>query len=206
MYNLENILPVALAFFIVTVSPGPANIATATVAMRYGRRDGMLFGLGLSIGLAFWGVIAATGMGAILQGSQYLLFALKITGGLYLLWLAIQSGHSALKKDENATDTPSEGRWFLRGLMLNLSNPKAVFAWLAALSMGLGIGDNDGLVVLATLVCITLGFLNYAFYAMAFSLPGFMAGYRRFRRWIEGAVAGLFAIAAFGLIRSALTR
>jgi len=41
---------------------------------------------------------------------------------------------------------------------------------------------------------------------MAFSLPGFMAGYQRFRRWIEGVVAALFATAGFALIRSALAR
>jgi len=91
-------------------------------------------------------------------------------------------------------------------LMLNLSNPKAVVAWMAALSMGLGVGDNTGHVIAATFVCMALGFLNYASYAMAFSLPGFMAGYRRLRRWIDGAVAGLFAIAGFGLIRSAFSR
>ncbi|MEO1105734.1 MAG: hypothetical protein AAFW98_18720, partial [Pseudomonadota bacterium] len=57
-----------------------------------------------------------------------------------------------------------------------------------------------------TLVCFALGFANYAGYAMAFSLSGFMAGYQRLRRWIDGAVAALFAAAGFGLIRSALSR
>lgn len=206
MLCFENLLSIALAFFVVTVSPGPANIAVATVAMSSGRRHGLLFGAGLSFGLAFWGVIAATGMGAVLQGSASSLMALKIFGGLYLLWLAFQSGRSALKKTGSAHHTPSEGQWFARGLVLNLSNPKAVVAWAAALSMGLGGGDNSGHVIAATLVCMALGFLNYASYAMAFSLSGFMAGYRRLRQWIDGAVAGLFAIAGFGLIRSAMSR
>jgi threonine efflux protein len=206
MLGMENLMSVALAFFVVTVSPGPANIAVATVAMSSGRRRGLVFGAGLSFGLALWGIVAATGMGAVLQGSTTVLTILKVLGGLYLLWLAFQSGRSALTRKNVAHNVPSEGRWFTRGLVLNLSNPKAVVAWMAALSMGLGADDNSWDVIAATLVCVALGFVNYAGYAIAFSLPGFMAGYRRLRRWIDGVVAGLFAIAGMGLIRSVFSR
>ena len=206
MIELESIIAIALAFFIVTVSPGPANIAVSTVAMSSGRRAGLLFGLGLSAGLAFWGVVAATGMGAVLQGTTYLLTALKIAGGLYLLWLAVQSARSAFKPADDAIRQRHEGQWFMRGLILNLSNPKAVVAWMAALSMGLGSGDSVTAVVTAALICMALGFANYAGYALAFSLPGVMSGYQRLRKWIDGAVAGLFALAGFGLLHSALSR
>lgn len=202
----ENLLSVVFAFFVVTVSPGPANIAVTTVAASTGRRNGLLFGAGLSFGLAFWGVVAATGLGAVLQSSLYLLTAVKIFGGLYLMWLAFQSARSAAKKAEDAHDVPVKGRWFTRGLMLNLSNPKAVVAWMAALSMGLGAGDGRARLLVATTVCIALGFANYTGYAIAFSRPRLMTGYKRFRRWVDGMVAGLFAAAGLGLIRSALSR
>ena len=203
---LESLLSIALAFLIVTVSPGPATIAAATVAMSAGRSAGMRFGLGLALGLAFWGLIAATGMGAVLQGSEILLYVIKLLGGLYLLWLALQSGQRALKKEPDEIRLSSHSRWFLRGLALNLSNPKAVVAWMAALAVGLGTNTESHEVFIATLMCMALGFVNFAAYAYAFSLPGFMAAYQRFRQWIDGAVAGLFAIAGLGLIRSALHR
>ncbi|NNE21598.1 MAG: LysE family transporter [Rhizobiales bacterium] len=206
MIEFESIAAIALAFFIVTVSPGPANIAVATVAMSSGRPGGLLFGLGLSVGLAFWGVVAATGMGAVLQGASHLLIALKIAGGLYLLWLALQSARSAIKPSGSASAKSYRGRWFTRGLILNLSNPKAVVAWMAALSMGLGSGDNATAVVTALLVCVALGFVNYAGYALVFSISGVMSGYSRARRWIDGVVAGLFALAGFGLLRAAFSR
>jgi threonine efflux protein len=206
MENLDSYLAIAVAFFIVAVSPGPANIAVATVAMHSGRRPGLLFGLGLSVGLAFWGVVAATGLGVMLQSTTTFLMFLKLFGGAYLIWLALQSGRSAARKTGNMTAQTQGGRWFWRGLLLNLSNPKAVVAWMAALSMGLGQGTGTHAVAIATLICVGLGFVNYAGYALTFSLPGFMAGYRRSRRWIDGVVTGLFALAGFSLIRSALTR
>lgn len=206
MSELATLAPVALAFLVVAVSPGPANIAVATVAMSAGRRSGLSFGMGLALGLAAWGVVAATGMGALLQTSATALVALKLVGGAYLLWLAVQSGRAALRHGAKAAAPSRRGRWFARGLLLNLSNPKAVVAWMAALSMGLGTGDGSGDVLVATLMCVVIGIANYAFYALTFSLPGAMAAYRRLRRWIDGAVAGLFAAAGLGLIRSALTR
>ena len=206
MIDFESLVAIVLAFFVVTVSPGPANIAAATVAMSGGRRSGLIFGLGLSLGLAFWGLVAATGMGALLQSTTTVLTALKILGGLYLLWLAWSSARSALTAETQEVRELAEGRWFLRGLLLNLSNPKAVVAWMAALSMGLGGDDGAAAVVLATVACMAVGFLNYSGYALAFSVSGCMAWYRRFRAWIEGIAAGLFALAGLGLLKSALSR
>lgn len=206
MEHLDSYLTIAAAFLIVTVSPGPANLALATVAMHSGRRAGLFFGLGLSVGLAFWGAVAATGLGVLVQGTATLLTLLKLFGGAYLLWLALQSGRSAVRKSDATKIAAQNGAWFWRGLLLNLSNPKAVVAWMAALAMGLGQETNAHAVAGATLMCAGLGLANYTGYALTFSLPGFMAGYRRWRRWIDGVAAGLFALAGFSLVRSALSR
>ena len=201
-----SLFSIAFAFFVVTVSPGQANIAVATVSMSKGRQAGLLFGAGLSVGLAFWGLIAATGLGAVLQTSAFVLNGLKIAGGAYLLWLGYQSWRSAARQDEAELGAIPSGNWFLKGLVLNLSNPKAVVAWMAALSVGLGGQTGGAYLVLATGLCMVLGCLNYTGYALLFSLRGVMAAYRRLRRWIDGTVAVLFSIAGLGLIRSAFAR
>lgn len=98
------------------------------------------------------------------------------------------------------------GRGFTHGLLLNLSNPKAVLAWMATLSLGLGHGSGAGQVIVATLLCSALGLMIYGAYALAFSTASAMGIYARIRRWVEGIVAGLFAAAGLGLLRSALDR
>ncbi|NNL73950.1 MAG: LysE family translocator [Silicimonas sp.] len=206
MLDPSGLVAISLAFLIVTASPGPANIALATVAMSSGRPSGLLFGAGLSLGLAIWGVVAATGLGALLQTSASALTLLKLVGGLYLLWLAFASGRAAVRPTTLPEAAPAPGAWFWRGLILNLSNPKAVVAWMAALSMGLGGGDGLAQLLLATLVCMAIGVVNYTGYALAFSLRGAMRLYQRLRRWIDGIVAGLFAVAGLALIRSAVSR
>ena len=202
--DFADLLTVASTFFVVAASPGPATLATATVSMRSGRKNGLIFGAGLSAGLAFWGLVAATGMGAILQASSVTLVALKILGGAYLLRLAYLSARSARRKKTQISPVMSDGSWFRRGLFLNLSNPKAVFAWMATLSLGLG--DNNGVwqVVSLTSLCAVLGCLIYTGYVVVFSTSGAMNVYTRLRRWIDGVVAGLFTLAGLSLIRSAM--
>lgn len=204
--DIAAALTASLAFFVVAVSPGPANISNAAIAMGRGRSASLRYGAGLSSGLVVWGLVAASGMGAVLQASVYLLMAMKVAGGAYLLWLAWKSARSAAAPDTHADQVRSDGKWFLRGLILNLSNPKSVIAWMAALSVGLRPEDGWAAVALVTGLCIVAAFLNNLLHTALFSLPGVMAAYARARRWIDGVVAGLFALAGVGLIRSAFAR
>ena len=203
MLDVAALLSVGLAFFVVAVSPGPATLSNATIAMHYGRKPSFVYGLGLSTGLVFWGVVAASGMGAVLQASLHVLMGLKVLGGLYLLWLALRSARAAWTPDANDQAPVASRNLFVRGLVLNLSNPKSVVAWMAALSIGLDADDGLPAVLAATAVCIVVGFAVNALYTVVFSMPGMMRGYRRCRRWVSGAVAAVFAVAGAGLIRSA---
>ena len=211
MIDLNGLTAIFAAFFVVAASPGPATLAVSTVSAASGRKNGILFGAGLAIGLAVWGIVAATGLGALLQTTTHLLTFLKIAGGLYLLWLAYKSARTAVRQqtDHDKSDDLrplSKERCFTRGLILNLSNPKAVIAWMAALSVGLATDHSVLNIPIATFGCALIGLLIYIAYALAFSLPVVMQGYARFRRWIDGVVATMFAMAGLALLRSALTR
>ncbi len=205
MTDALALLPVLTAFFVVAASPGPATLAVAAVSMRSGRASGLRFGLGLGVGLAFWGLVAATGLGAILQASSTALILLKLFGGVYLLWLAFGAVRSS-RATVTTLDVPvAHDTGFRRGLLLNLSNPKAVVAWMATLSLGVPEANAAPQVAIATGLCIVQGFLIYAAYALAFSTQSAMGMYARLRRWVDTMVAALFALAAGALIRSALS-
>lgn len=206
MIDLISLASTALAFFVVAVSPGPANISNATIAMSHGRKTSLIYGAGLSCGLVFWGLIAASGMGALLQSSLYLLTVLKVFGGLYLLWLAFQSARQAVNPTVDNVIVATGQKWFLRGLLLNMSNPKSVLAWMAALSVGLDSDDGIEAVIAATCVCIAVGFANNILYSMLFSVGGMMRGYQKCKKWINGIAATLFTFAGLGLLRSAFAR
>jgi len=172
--------------------------------MSRGRKISFIYGAGLSCGLVFWGLIAATGMGAVLQSSLYLLMVLKVLGGIYLLWLAIQSARAAWSPATDVAVITGERRWFVRGLLLNISNPKSVIAYMAALSMGLNTEAGTSALVAATLVCIVVGFIVNGLYSYLFSMSGIMLVYQKVRRQVDGVVAVLFSVAGISMIKSAL--
>ena len=206
MIDPTGLLTILTAFFVVAAFPGPATLGCAAVAMAQGRVSGLAFGIGLGLGLAAWGLLAALGLGAVLAATDWALGALKLAGGLYLVWLAIGAGRDAMRPAPAQPAGRGRGNWVWRGLWLNLSNPKAVFAWAATLAIGLDADAGTGAVALATTGCIALGFMVYALWALGFSLPVVMRGYRRVRVWVQGTVALVFAAAGLGLIRSALSR
>ncbi|MEM7523438.1 MAG: LysE family translocator [Pseudomonadota bacterium] len=207
MTGLEALIAPALAFLIAAGSPGPATLAVAGAAMASGRRVAMATAFGLAIGLTFWGVLAATGLGAVLMVSAPALFALRIAGGGYLLWLAWRSARAAWSP-ESAAGLSGEPRKasaaaaFRRGLALNLTNPKAVLAWSAAILIGVSADDGAGRLAAVTAICAATGLAIYVLYALAFSTGPAARAYARARRWIEGVFAGLFAAAGISLIFS----
>lgn len=209
MIDFGNVLAVLAAFTIVTISPGPANLAVAVTAMSHGRRTSYFMAFGLAVGLSVWGIVAAMGLGAILATSEKALYVLKIGGAAYLFWLAFLSARQITVNEYNTDDAEQHRKssnWFLRGLILNLSNPKAVFAWLAALSLGAVPEASFSSVMVSTGLCMGIGLLNYYIWATVFSFDVTMGYYRQFKRRVDGLTTALFSIAAFGLLRSAFAK
>ena len=201
MIDLTFLIAPMLAFFVAAGSPGPATLACAGAAMTHGRRAGLALGVGLAIVLAFWGGLTAVGLGAVVLGSPAALLALRLMGGAYLIWLAWRSAHSAFAGDPaNLAKAAPPKRLVLRGVMLNLSNPKAALAWAAVIALGL---PADGVALHLSMIaaaCSMLGLLIYVAYAISFALPPVRRAYASGRRWINGALAAMFGYAGLRLI------
>jgi threonine/homoserine/homoserine lactone efflux protein len=189
------------AFLIAIASPGPSNLAVMATSMERGRRAGMTLALGVTTGSVTWGVLAAIGVTGLIVALPGALTAIKVIGGLYLLFLAWRSARSAMRADMAPPKAGVAGRGvYLRGYLMHLTNPKAILSWTAIISLGLR-PDTPAIVVYA----IVLGGLvisltvNQA-YALLFSTPAMIAGYRRIRRRAEACLAAFFAFASFKLL------
>lgn len=200
--TIDSALPALIAFFVAAASPGPATLAVSTTAMAHGARAAAVLGIGLAVGLAFWGVVAAAGLGALLVQSSIALTIMRWFGGAYLLWLAWQSARSAMAPDPaTAQAAPvADGRILMRGLVLNLSNPKAVLAWISILALGVSSSDAGTGLGIITALCAALGLLIYLCYAILFSQELIRAGYRKARRGIDSLAAAFFGYSGLKLV------
>ena len=111
------------AYFIGTASPGPSNLAIMSIAANHGRKAALAFAFGVVSGSMFWATFAKLGISAALVAYSQFIFAVKIFGGLYLLWLAFKSGRKALSSaavTQRKTDRPDTVEGLdLRGALLH---------------------------------------------------------------------------------------
>jgi threonine/homoserine/homoserine lactone efflux protein len=133
-------LPVdtALTFFAASVllalAPGPDNVFVLAQSALHGRGAGLLVTLGLCTGLLVHTSAVAVGVATLFQASAAAFSILKLCGVAYLLYLAWQAFRAhqaelALKPKLK----PAASRLYLRGIIMNLTNPKVSIFFLAFL-------------------------------------------------------------------------
>lgn len=192
-----------LAYGVGAGAPGPSTLLISNTSMARGRRNGLALAAGVVTGSVFWGLLAAGGFAYVLSTYGPLAEALRIAAALYFFYLAIRSARSALKNEPATTKPASSGELFSdfqRGLLLHLTNPKAVLVWLATISIGLPQdgGGASPFVIVAS--CGVLGAFIFGAYAIAFSTEPAQRWYRSTKRWIESAGAAIFGTAGILLL------
>jgi threonine/homoserine/homoserine lactone efflux protein len=87
-------------------------------------------------------------------------------------------------------------RFFFKGLLIHLTNPKAILAWGSIFAIALPSGsdpqDVGRLLALLVMVSATM-FLGYAW---LFSIAAISGAYARARRWFDLAFGVLFGAAS----------
>jgi threonine/homoserine/homoserine lactone efflux protein len=209
MDNMDQLLVVFAAYVVAAGSPGPSTLRIMGVAMTHGRRAGLALAAGVISGSLVWGLSAATGVSALLARYAEALIVLKIFGGLYLLYLALRAARSAMTRDPATTtgsaaaDTrPTAAALYRHGLIMHLANPKAVLAWIALVTLGLGSDASWRDVATILAGCAILSVTIFGGYALMFSTAPMIRLYRRARRGIEGVLAVFFGFAGLRLLLS----
>lgn len=202
---LPGILLAYTAFLIAMMSPGPNVLAIMGTSMSFGRSQGVALALGISTGSFLWGTLAATGLSALLATYTATITIIKIAGGMYLLWLAYkafraaaaeQSVEARLFDDSQTTNL----RHFLRGVLVQMTNPKAALAWVAIISLGLqphAPAWVAGLIVVGT---TALSVLLHLIYAIIFSSQAMVRLYARARKPIQFVLGAFFAFAGIKML------
>ncbi len=119
--------------------------------------------MGIFCGSATWALAASAGLATVLTHYAHAVTIMRIVGGLYLLylaWRAFRSAASAVDPMAGSAAPEKFSRTFLRGYAIHLTNPKAIFAWLAILSLGLPPGATAMTVAVIVTGCLMTGFLR----------------------------------------------
>jgi homoserine/homoserine lactone efflux protein len=129
-------LSVWLAFlaaaFLISLSPGAGAVYAMSCGMRFGYRHALVGIAGMQLGLALQLIVVAIGLGAILATSTLAFNIVKWFGVAYLVWLGWQQFRAEPQAiAEGAPAAAGLRRAFVRGFLVNASNPKATIFFLA---------------------------------------------------------------------------
>lgn len=89
---------------------------------------------------------------------------------------------------------------YRHGLIMHLVDPKAVLAWIALVTLGLGAGASWHDVATILAGCAVLSVTIFGGYALVFSTAPMIGLYRRARRGIESVLAVFFGFAGLRLL------
>ena len=192
MFTLPTLIAYIAALGIAVAIPGPGVIGLVGQALGRGLRPAMYFLLGIVLGDLVYLSVAIAGMAVVLEVFSGVLLALKVAGGLYLLYLAWRfwTSRAGLAQVRPSGPARDGTRGVLAGLTLTLGNPKTVLFYLALLPnlvdlerVGVGAWAALSLVTIAVLLMVLM---PYAF--MASRARGFLTR--------AGAVTRLSRLAA----------
>jgi len=187
-----------LATIAAQLAPGPNFLAVAATALGQGRMAGMAVAAGVASGVFFWVILVAFGLGTVLELAPALMVALKIAGGLYLLYLAARGMRAGIK-GEAVNLTADERGQSLRsnwqtGMLVVVTNPKAALMWIAMATFLFAGGGTWVHVLLFGPLGALSAMAVYGLYAWLFSTHVATRSYQKFSRVFEYSFASLFGL------------
>ena len=126
--SLEIFLSLLMFALTTSITPGPNNMMVLASGVNFGFRRSIPHMLGIASGFFVLLLAVDFGLGAVLAAFPLLFTALKIAGGLYLVWIAWKIATSRSLGEGRVGARPMT---FFQAAAFQWVNPKA---WVMALS------------------------------------------------------------------------
>ena len=123
---MDQILLFLISSLALTLMPGPDILFVLNQSLE-NKKSGFLISIGLCSGLVVHTLILVFGLSAFIETNEYLISYLKYFGTLYLFYLAFDELNTKFKQ----ASRPNNTNLFLRGLYMNLVNPKVLLFFIA---------------------------------------------------------------------------
>lgn len=206
---------VALAHFLALLSPGPDFVLVVKSAVKNNGKNAVGIALGIASANAVYIGLCLMGVGAILAASVPVMIALKIVGGLFLIYLAIQAFRArkssynefevgdALSSDSNKTTFLKE---FFIGFMSGILNPKNLLFYLSLFTVVLT--NEVGLAFKMALAAWMTAVVFFWDVAIIFFLSKgkVRSKFTKVAYYVDKVTGAILGVIGFTIVKSALAR
>ncbi len=179
--------------FLAVLTPGPDVLLISRSALYYGAKRALLVQAGISSGHIIYLAVVYFGLAMFFEIAS-VRFLLNLGGGIYLLYLSILLFRA--KDAEVAIGHKIKKVGFFDGLIVNLSNPKAILFFMVVLTPFLE-GEKLLLQIIVLFVGMLLAFL-LVIYAIVYFKSRFESSGKKMVKYLDIGVSALFFV--FSLI------
>jgi threonine/homoserine/homoserine lactone efflux protein len=178
---------------LIALAPGPDTFITLRVTVAGGRPRGLWTVAGIIVANVVLGVLAATGLGAVIASSKHVFEVLRWVGALYLGWLGLQAVLAAIRGDGDAwtaggTTTVRPVAAMRQGFLSTFTNPKALAFYVAVLPPFVSADAGFGELMLYALTLAVLGLIYLVTITLLADRAMGLIRQARVRRGIDGGV------------------
>ncbi|NQZ80887.1 MAG: LysE family translocator [Colwellia sp.] len=167
--HFETWLAFCSIAFIAAAIPGPAILLVSTHSLQFGTLRSLITVAGNVTGLFTMSACSILGLSALVMVSSTAFTVVKIIGALYLLYMGIKIWRSGVQlNDINDEKKVPFNTWrlYTQGLMISLTNPKAIIFTSALFPQFIVVSDPllpQFLILVVTLMtCSFLCLLSYS--------------------------------------------
>jgi threonine/homoserine/homoserine lactone efflux protein len=189
----STLLLFAAASLALLAVPGPAVIYVVTRSLDQGRTAGLVSVLGVETGTFAYALAAAAGLTGLIAASETGFTVVRYAGAAYLVYLGVRK----LLEGEEAPGSLSSARsrLFLRGVLVQLLNPKIAIFFLAFLPQF--VDSSRGpiavqILVLGTIFTLLAVLSDSAYVLLAGAVGGWLRTSRRSRSRLAKLSGGIY--------------
>jgi len=214
--NLLGIfVTVAIAHFLALLSPGPDFVLVVKSAIKNQGNNAIGVALGIASANAVYIGLCLIGVGSILAASVPVMITLKIIGGLFLIYLAVQalrarkSAYSNVELADSASTTVSQSSFlqeFMTGFMSGVLNPKNLLFYLSLFTVVLTpeIGFSFKLALGIWMTAVV--FLWDLAIIFLLSTSTVRTKFTKAAYYIDKITGALLGVIGFAIVKSALVK
>jgi len=127
MMSLQLYLAYVAACIALALLPGPNVTLVIANGLRYGTRAALINIVGAQVGLAIVIAVVGIGLTSLVATMGYWFDWVRLAGAAYLIWIGINLVlRPATLATPDTPPAPPRGGFFLQGMLVLLSNPKAL--------------------------------------------------------------------------------
>ena len=189
---MKVLLTIGFLQLLAVISPGPSFLITARAAVANSRWQGVQVALGVGAGTVIWASAAVLGLHVLFEKFPALFFVMKLSGALFLLWIAFQIFRHAAEPLAIGNAGVEAGRNpFWQGFFTQISNPKVV-VFFGSIFIALLPHDVPLWMSLSLIAIVSFNEVWwYSAVSAFFGTPAVRRFYMAAKSWID-RVTGLF--------------